>query len=249
MDDPLKQSPPEDPVERIHMLARDLAYGALNGLWAPKISVVFVARDELYWAGHGSGQQNQNLLEYLEQKWNDQHPSADLLVSFGYLNWLEEKESGTNVYIVNDKAFALLEKPTAPPSVFISYRRNQSSALGLLVVARLKAVGVENPFIDMNIDPGDEWHALLEKTVQQSQFVIALIGPGTLESPYVRRELEWALAMPSVHVIPLWHNGYVGDGTVPEALGSKNAIRIKEESAEEYELAMIKLMNRLGYAP
>jgi hypothetical protein len=211
--------------------------------------VVFVTRDELYWAGHGSGQQNQNLLEYLEQKWNDQYPSADLLVSFGYLNWLEERESGTNVYILNGKAFALLEKPTAPPSVFISYRRNQSSALGLLIVARLKAVGIENPFIDMNIDPGDEWHALLEKTVRQSQYVIALIGPGTLESPYVRRELDWAARTPGAQIIPIWHNGYAGEGETPEALSSKNAIRIKEESAEEYELAVIKLLNRLGYTP
>jgi hypothetical protein len=116
-------------------------------------------------------------------------------------------------------------------------------------VARLKAVGIENPFIDMNINPGDEWHARLEKTIRQSKYVVALIAPATLESPYVRRELEWALASPGVHVIPIWHHGYAGDGPYPDALSSKNAIRIKEESAEEYELAMIKLLNRLGYTP
>jgi hypothetical protein len=32
-------------------------------------------------------------------------------------------------------------------------------------------------------------------------------------------------------------------------LANRNAIRLKEESAEEYELAMIKLLNRLGYSP
>jgi hypothetical protein len=245
----LKQPPPENSVERIHVLARDLAFGAIEGLWTPKILVLIGPPVQPITWLTGEGSNDQYLIEYLSDKWNDQQPAADLLVSFGYFNWLGQRESGTNVYVLTEKAFALLEKPTAPPSVFISYRRNQSSALGLLIVARLKAVGVENPFIDMNIDPGDEWHALLQKTVQQSQFVIALIGPGTLESPYVQRELDWALATPSVHVIPVWHNGYAGDGTVPEALGSKNAIRIKEESAEEYELAMIKLLNRLGYAP
>jgi hypothetical protein len=76
-----------------------------------------------------------------------------------------------------------------------------------------------------------------------------LIAPGSLESPYVRRELEWALASQGIHVIPIWHQGYAGDGSYPEGLSSKNAIRVKEESAEEYELAMIKLLNRLGYTP
>ena len=246
-DDLLRQPAPENPVERIHTLARDLAYGALNGRWSPKIGIAFIGGDQYGWLSQVGDPSP--LMEYLVEKWNDRPPPAELLTSFGYFNWLEERESGTNIYILTEKAFGLLEKPTAPPSVFISYRRNQSSALGLLIVARLKAVGVENPFIDMNIDPGDEWHALLEKTVRQSQYFVALMGPGTLESPYVRREIEWALDAQGVHVIPIWHNGYAGVGDVPEALSSKNAIRIKEESAEEYELAMIKLLNRLGYAP
>jgi hypothetical protein len=248
-DDLLKQPPPENSIERIQTLARDLAYGAIQGLWTPKILVLIGPPVEPITWLTSEGSNDQHLLAYLSDKWNDQQPAADLLVSFGYFNWLGQRESGTNVYILTEKAFGLLEKPTSPPSVFISYRRNQSSALGLLIVARLKAVGIENPFIDMNIDPGDEWHALLETTVRQSQYVIALIAPGTIESPYVRRELDWALAAPGVHLIPIWHNGYAGDGDYPEALSSKNAIRIKEESAEEYELAMIKLLNRLGYMP
>lgn len=246
-DDLLKQPAPQNPMERIHTLARDLAYGALHGLWSPKIGIAAMGGGQYEWISQ-MGDPGP-LFDYLVEKWNDKHPSADLLMSFGYVNWLERRESGTNIYTLNEKAFSLLERPNAPPSVFISYRRNQSSALGLLIVARLKAVGVENPFIDMNIDPGDEWHALLEKTVRQSQYIIALIAPGTLESSYVRREIEWALDARGIHIIPVWHNGYTGEGEYPEALSSKNAIRIKEESAEEYELAMIKLLNRLGYAP
>src|SRR5262249_7958909 len=142
-----------------------------------------------------------------------------------------------------------LEKPTVAPSVFISYRRNQSSALGLLIVARLKAVGVPNPFIDMVIDPGAEWHALLEKTIRQSRYFIALIGPGTLESPYVRNEIAWALITPDQVIIPCWHGGFNPGPDYPAALGTRNAIRLKEESAQEYELALIKLLNRMGYGP
>jgi hypothetical protein len=247
MDDFIKLPPPENSFEQIHTLARDLAYGALHGLWGPKLSVAFVGGGQYSWISHDGS--TGSIDEYLEEKWKNEHPPANLLVSFGYFQWLGERDTGTNVYILTQKAFSLLEQPTAPPSVFISYRRNQSSALGLLVVARLRAVGIENPFIDMNIDPGAEWHALLEKTVRQSQFFVALIGPGTLDSPYVRQEIEWAAGNANTHIIPLWHNGYAGDGDNMEALSSKNAIRIKEESAEEYELAMIKLLNRLGYTP
>ncbi len=39
------------------------------------------------------------------------------------------------------------------------------------------------------------------------------------------------------------------DDDYPEALSSKNAIRFKEENAEEYELALFKVLNRWGYAP
>jgi hypothetical protein len=101
----------------------------------------------------------------------------------------------------------------------------------------------------MVIDPGAEWKALLEKTVRQSRYFIALIAPGTLESSYVRDEIEWALNTPDQIIIPFWHNGFTHGADYPAALATRNAIRLKEESAEEYELAMIKLLNRMGYGP
>lgn len=247
MDNPLQQPAPVEPIERIHALARDLAYGAVTGQWSSKISLSWAGPDSYVWI---SNEGNPSVIsDYLEAKWNDQQPSANVLMSFGYFTLLTERDSGTIVYLLTDKAFKLLEKPTVAPSVFVSYRRNQSSALGLLIVARLKAVGVPNPFIDMVIDPGAEWHALLEKTVRQSRYFIALIGPGTLESAYVRNEIAWALSTPDQVIIPFWHGGFTPGADYPAALGSRNAIRLKEESAEEYELALIKLLNRLGYGP
>jgi TIR domain len=246
-DNPLEQPAPTNPLERIHTLARDLAYGAMNGLWSSKISLSFVARDEYWWISTEGNEVS--ISDYLETKWQNEQPSANVLMSFGYFSLLAERESGTIVYLLTEKAFGLLEKPTAPPTVFISYRRSQSSALGLLVVARLKAAGVPNPFIDMVIDPGAEWHALLEKTVRGSRYFIALLAPGTLESTYVRQEIEWALNTPDQIIIPFWHNGFTPGADYPAGLETRNAIRLKEESAEEYELAMIKLLNRLGYGP
>ena len=33
MDNPLEQPAPDDPIERVHAFARDLAWGAVNGKW------------------------------------------------------------------------------------------------------------------------------------------------------------------------------------------------------------------------
>lgn len=247
MDNPIEQPVPAEPVDRIHALARDLAYGAVTGQWSSRFNVAWAGPNMYTWINTEGN--TGSIDDYLETKWDNQQPVADLLLSFGYVDLVEKMESGTRSFVLTQKAFQLLEKPTVPPSVFISYRRNQSSALGLLVVARLKAVGVPNPFIDMVIDPGAEWHALLEQTIRQSRYCIALIGPGTLESTYVRQELEWALSTPGQIVVPVWHNGFSPAADYPAELGMRNAIRIKEESAEEYEMAMIKLLNRLGYAP
>ncbi len=247
MDNPIEQPAPTDPLDRIHALARDLAYGAITGQWSSKINLSWAGPEQYSWISQEGS--TAAIDDYLEKKWNNDHPSANVLMSFGYFSLLAERDSGTTVYLLTDKAFALLQKPTAPPSVFISYRRSQSSALGLLIVARLKAVGVPNPFIDMVIDPGAEWQALLEKTVRQSRFFIALIGPGTLDSTYVKQEIEWALNTPDQIIIPFWHDGFSPGADYPESLGTRNAIRLKEESAEEYELAIIKLLNRLGYTP
>jgi hypothetical protein len=118
MDDFFKQPLPDNAIDHIHMLARDLTYGAIQGLWTPRILVLVGPPVEPITWLTGEGGSDQYLLEYLTEKWQDRQPAADLLVSFGYFNWLGQRESGTNVYVLTDKAFALLEQPTAPPTVF-----------------------------------------------------------------------------------------------------------------------------------
>lgn len=101
------------------------------------------------------------LQEYLTAHWGDMdQPQAAFLEAMGYFEPRTELQSNaqpdTKYYLVSSKAFALLEQPTTPPSVFISYSRRKSSAFGLLIVARLQAKGMPNPFIDMVIEPGEE---------------------------------------------------------------------------------------------
>lgn len=240
---PLSQPLPDDPAERIVRFARDLAWGALQKRWSPAPAVAPMGADGFQWLDFG------RMDAYLAEVWDDDPPWPELLVSLGYLEITNQRESGTVDYILTPRAFDLLREPATPPNVFISYRRAESSAFGLLVVARLKAVGVQNPFIDLQIDPGAEWRAYLEKMVRECRYFILLIGPTTLESEYVREEIEWALNTPGCVIVPVTHNGFQRDHSFSEALAARQVIEVRRESAEDYELAVIKLLNLLGYTP
>src|SRR6185436_647080 len=130
--------------------------------------------------------------QYLGPKWKTDFPSEYLLLSFGYFKDYGI-EAGYSVYLLTDRAFELLERPSRAPDVFISYRRSESSAFGLLIEARLRLAGNPNPFIDKNLVPGAEWNAQLRHQIQRSSYFIALIGKSTLQSPYVIQEIEWAI--------------------------------------------------------
>jgi hypothetical protein len=236
---PLAEPAPDDATARVHRYARDLAWGAVNDYWDASHA------DRGFPWGESATQpieRRDQLAEWKTRVWNDQLPSLVLLEAFDYLR------TANSEWKLTPKAFALLDKPLTAPSVFISYRRRASSAFGLLLVARLKAVGVQNPFIDMNIQPGDEWHAQLESIVRASRYFILLIGDGTLESDYVQQEIGWALDTPNMVIIPVLHDG-LGQSALPPDLASKQAVVVERESAEYYELAVVKVLNRLGYTP
>ncbi|MEO1667959.1 MAG: toll/interleukin-1 receptor domain-containing protein [Chloroflexota bacterium] len=242
---PLHDDLPTDPVKRIHRLARDLAWGALNNLWEARVEmrggrfvIPRTARAGL-------------LPEYLG-RWGDTLPSAMLLSAFGYIDEQQGvSPSGAKVTFgaLTQAAFALLNQPVATPQVAISYAPATSSALALLVVARLQLVGVAHPLLDMNHNPGDELHAEREKDIRHSDYMVALLAPGTLDSDYVVAELLWALESEAVNVIPVWHDGFAPPHDYPPALTARNAIRISDETTAAYHGAMVRLLNRMGYAP
>lgn len=108
----------------------------------------------------------------------------------------------------------------------------------------------------MSIQPGDDWHAQLEKEVMSREYFISLVGPTTLESAYVRKEINWAIES-KVQMIPVWHNGFGESKLVklqklyPELkpFFSKNAILVEQENPVAYEAAIIQLFNRFGFTP
>lgn len=168
---------PEDYISRIRELARDLAFGVTNNWWGARFPI------DLPFNG-------QAFSNWLGAKWkpkgsHENIPSIDTLIAFGYA-----EDTGNHLCRLTQRAYELLDKPATPPSVFISYRRSESSALGLLIEARLKMVGNPNPFIDKNLVAGDEWHGELQAKVQNCRYFVCLIGKTTLDSPMYSKKFS-----------------------------------------------------------
>jgi len=174
MDDPRLLPPPDDFLGRVRALARDLAYGFEQGEFPSRYSVIYYTdnREDLDTIGLEYGLK-QSFKEFLNRKWQNIRPKMDALWVLGYVTAINYPENDVNqyAYMLTEKALALLEEPATPPTIFISYKRSESAALGLLTVARLKMAGVPNPFIDMELQPGDLWHAQLEQYVKESQYL------------------------------------------------------------------------------
>lgn len=262
MQNPLEQPAPEDKLEQVHAFALDYVYGVANGMWGMPVNVDN-GNQWTHWE-----QLENNFTIYLQTKWNRNPPSIELLEVFSYFIANKIEEFSKN-YIPTEKAFALLTSPIKTPTVFISYGHKQSSALALLIEARLKYVDNQiGVFIDKSITPGDEWHAHLQEQVEASQYLVCLLGQSliqdsdgnpqlkpSIDSPYIRQEIQWALQAKKT-VITICHSGYRFPGeqgeldaetwTLMKTLRDKQGIFVDAESAEEYEFAVNKLLNAMG---
>jgi len=240
---------PTNAISRIRLLAKEMAEGAAEGIW----------EIELYYESEQRGDFGATTFitdtyrptefeEYLQKRWSKKHPDWKLLAVNGYVKWLN---GGVRLL---EKAFQLLDE-VQPAEIFISYRRNESSAFALLVLARLKSFDL-NAFLDMSIQAGDDWHAQLEDEVDKRDYFILLLGgKETLISPYVRREIEWAMQSNSI-IIPIWHNEFEYKSSafdvspeIDRMLSMTHTIRVLEESASAYNTAIVELLNRFGITP
>jgi hypothetical protein len=151
--------------------------------------------------------------------------------------------------LLTSKAFALLDAPITPPNVFISYKQEESSSLALLVEARLKLVERNiHIFIDKLFKGGDNLEGRIRSAIKDCRYFVCLLAPNTLVEPsWVKKEIGWALEEDCT-IIPICHNGFrVGDG-FPAELKNDYGIIVEKENAEQYELAMIKLLNSMDYS-
>ena len=198
-----------------------------------------------------------NCEKYFYSRWQDY--DLDLLVNMltgncEYLDIRLANAGGQGGLTLTSKAYDLLDE-VEPHNVFISYRRLDSSALALLVLARLKEHSLV-PFVDMALEAGGKWHADLEERIRDCDYFIILLGEDTLDSDMTVKEIEWAIEYERM-IIPVWHSGFdlnderwaeVGQ-EVKDAIQQTNAIRVTDESASGYNTAIVELLNRFGVTP
>jgi len=260
MDNPHELQAPNEPFEQTIALAKDLAYGVKVGLWPPQLKVgpLNVGRGLLSWFKYD---ENTDVAEiwynYLEKKWSQKEDMVRPPLDISYLQiYGFVEQHGEKLYLLTPRAMSLLETPIKPPKVFIAYGRQQSSAFALLIEAKLQERGV-SVFIDKILEGGEEWQQRIESVIRnQIDYFICLIAPDTLRSPNVRNEIYWALETERVFTIPIWHGNFrtnlseiaETEDYIQEFIDKKTAIRVVEESAEQYQAALDKLLNQLQFA-
>lgn len=229
---------PQNPMARIRTLAKELAEGTVVDVWDINIRTY---RGKIM---------DTNVQAYLKERWQDNAPHYSLLYRMNYLT-----EGVTpNDLAPTPLAFALIED-TEPSTIFISYSRKESSPFALLVLERLKGAGLQ-PFLDLALTPGENWHEGLKERIQSREYMVLLLGPTTLESPYVAEEIEWALDA-GLTLIPIWQPGFQYRSPdwpklpqmVANALANTHTIRVLEENPLSYNNAIIELLNRFGITP
>ena len=224
-------------VGRIHEYATDLAIGYDEDYWSSELALNFTNE-------YKTTRNPDDYDIFIRSKWEGNLPSIQSVVSMGYLR----KVQG-DTYTLTDKGIRLADAPAIPPNVFISYKRSESSAFALLLEARITYETNATPFLDQSIEPGDDWHPRLEEKVEACEAFVCVIGPSTLDSPYVRNEIRWAQnSEKNSLILPVWHNGYDGS---PESnvLKDKQAVIVESENAKNYDSAVNEVLNRLGYSP
>jgi hypothetical protein len=242
---------PVSPMGRVKTLARELAEGALNEVWKTIFTTKYGKKNDSTKERDGSWFTNTVLQTYLLKRWNDYYPEVNLLIRMGYLDRLEE---GVGTVGLTNLAFKLV-KDVVPATIFISYKRTESSALALLVAEKLKNAGL-HPFIDMALIPGEDWEAGLKDRIEKSDYLLLLLSNETLKSEVTLKEIGWAMDA-GVKVIPIWHNGFSYKsgtwGNIPvridELLTKTHTIRVLEENPLAYNTAMTELLNRFGIMP
>ena len=154
----LHKNPPEGRGARIHEFATDLAIGYEEGVWDSRLFFVKLGGRVAHWSLVGADQ-HPDLLEALQLKWTeDLLPDFDAMYSVGYFVQLSEKDC-----ILSERTLRLADAPASLLNVFISYKRDKSSAFALLLDSRIRYETNATPFVDFNLLPGDEWHAKLGK--------------------------------------------------------------------------------------
>lgn len=220
---------PSKVSEYLERLARDLAYGVENGLWENSFYIVYIPGWDCYFSGDSWARSNE-VIDYINQVWGEVKPPLKDMIQRKYLQPVQGIGDDITLFELTEKAFDLV-KAVKPISIFISYRRVQSSAFALLLWKEFRSRGL-SPFLDTNDDPdirstklnaGDDWRDTLKRNIENAECVILLLGPESLKgSSFVVDEIKWALDTQR-KIMPIHHNGFDPNNPdhVPPALPTK----------------------------
>ena len=256
---PFNQEIPRNPLARARAFIREIALGAIYDYWGHDFNVYIDVTEGVTGWHNWSGGYSDLVTEFTEAKWQSQIPLPTLLATLGYIEWIPQTRFEGRAELQR-AAYDLIES-TATLPVFISYRNTDSSAFALLVLARLRAAGLE-PFLDVaGLRGGDDWADRLRENIETCDYFISLLGPTTLQSDYVRQEITMANTTHK-RIIPVFHNGFTdadlrdlksnSGATIAEVatiLESRQGITIAQERARDYNAAVIDILNVLGIAP
>lgn len=246
-----KRDIPTHPMARIKTFARELAEGAVYGLWNIHFNYYAVIADD---PDMDDTKRGENAIHtYTIERWGkvDNAPNIDLMMRLNYLESMGADGYSSSVTIARE-AFDLLSDVDSL-NIFISYKRSESSAFALLLHDRLRATGL-NPFVDMQLKAGLNWQNQLKSNIKEADYLVTLLGKETLHSSEIIKEIKWAIAS-NIPIIPIWHKGfsyktadwsYTLPDSVDEALDENHTIRVIEENPLMYDMAIRELLNRFG---
>ena len=245
---------PDARYERLREFATDLAVGYDEGAWGVKLWLEPLDDRSLRWQILDA--EEDQLLDLPMEKWRAPPPDITGLRSVGYVEAVdkERKDPFFGAFLLTEKCLALARRNAGNAMrVFISYRRDESSALALLLHDRIGQFANARPYLDKELEPGEEWHGALEEKVRGAGAFICLLGEKTLSSRSVRREMEWALdSQENKMIIPVWQPRFAGgQGEAPallKAIQQFQAVVIQNEGALELEAGLNQILNRLGYS-
>lgn len=263
MHDPRFDPLPLDKAKYIERLARDLAWGVLNGIWK---NTFYISGSPMRENITFSTDYNQKpLKDYLNTVWDNKISFLNELLTLGYIHQTIMMGGGVFIYPLTQKGLQLAQVPQPGP-IFISYRRSESTPFALLIRDRLGSNGII-PFLDNQSDlenqdtslkAGSKWKDVLRQAIESRDYLILLIGPTTLLSSSVQEEISIA-QVSGKKIIPVWHRGFNPNDALhfPEnevsmfksIVEDTNAIRIVEEEPQQYENAIAQLMTTLRLNP
>jgi len=119
----------------------------------------------------------------------------------------------------------------AKPTVFMSYRRTSSWGIACTIHQQLTEKGAD-VFIDINDINEGRFDEIIAKSIKERDFFILVMAPDTLESEWVMREVQHAIAC-NKKIIPVLVNGFnLYDYELPKQvgiIGSHNAVTLTPE--------------------